>query len=113
VIAAYRIRGAEWFELMITDPTWAQTFYPTNTTFDIRETDVIVGMCTYRNDEDRVIKAGHGHKSEMCNVYLMYYAHNRTGVKEECFGSFDTKLEAMIPYTASVRPSFNSSSEQP
>jgi hypothetical protein len=106
VIAAYRVRGADWKELIIDDPSWPQTFYQTESEYDIREEDTLVGICTYHSNEDRVVRSGHGHESEMCNVYFMYYATNRSGAMEICAGYSNTQLEAIIPDKASVRPAF-------
>jgi hypothetical protein len=105
VIAAYRVRGGvDWTELGIGDPQWPQTYYPTKSVYEIKEGDILVGMCSYSNDEDRVVRAGNTDLDEMCNIYLIYYTSNRTGAMANCFGSLDKKLEASIPDSASVRP---------
>jgi hypothetical protein len=104
-LAAYRVRGGvDWTELGIGDPQWPQTFYPTKSVFELKEGDMLVGMCTYRNDGDRLVQVGQRHIDEMCNIFLMYYTSNRSGARVKCIGSEDPKLEANIPDSASVRP---------
>jgi hypothetical protein len=104
VNSAYRVRGTEWTELVISDPQWPQTYYPTQYVYEIKDGDMLVGMCTYHNDEDNVVSVGYKHHDEMCNIYLMYFTKNRTGTMNLCFGSENSSLEALIPDKASRRP---------
>ncbi len=59
VNAAYRIRNHEWKLLAKGDPQWPQAFYKTSEQMDIVDGDVLVGRCTYHNDEDRYVYAGY------------------------------------------------------
>jgi hypothetical protein len=102
-VAVYRVRGAQWNELMIEDPSGPQTFYPTKFEYEIKEGDILVGMCTYHNDEDRVVSVGHLYYQEMCNIFLMYYTANKTGVLDYCFDSFDTEYSGGGVGEASVQ----------
>jgi hypothetical protein len=106
VSSAYRVRGTEWTELVRTDVQWPQAYYPTQYVYEIKDGDMLVGMCTYHNDEDQVVTVGYKHRDEMCIVNLMYYTTNRTGAMNLCFGSFNSSLEALIPDSASIKPSF-------
>jgi hypothetical protein len=72
--------------------------------YDIRDGDMLVGKCTYHNDENHEVSAGFKHHEEMCNIYLMYYTRNRTGVMNLCFGSSNSSVEALMPENASRRP---------
>lgn len=84
VNAAYRIRNHEWVQLAKGDPQWPQAFYPTNNLFDLKDGDALVGQCTYHNDENRIIHAGPTHNDEMCNIYLMYYTDDISGIYVLC-----------------------------
>jgi hypothetical protein len=104
VNSAYRVRGTEWTELVVGDPQWPQSYYPTQYVYKIKDGDMLVGMCTYHNDEDQVVNVGYKHQEEMCIIYLMYYTENRRGVMDLCFGSKNSSLEALMPDKASIKP---------
>ena len=59
VNTAYRVRNHEWQQLAKGDPQWPQAFYPTESTYDIQNDDLLIGRCTYHNDENRAIHAGY------------------------------------------------------
>lgn len=104
VNAAYRIRDHEWSQLAKGDPQWPQAFYPTNEMFDLKDGDALVGRCTYHNDEARTIYAGPTHKDEMCNIYLMYYTDDISGVQDTCSGNSFPQLESIMPEDSTQRP---------
>jgi hypothetical protein len=90
--SAYRVRNHEWNLLAKGDPQWPQAFYPTDTISDIKDGDILVGRCSYHNDENRYVHAGATHTDEMCNVYLMYYTDNVEGVQDTCSGIYSFYL---------------------
>jgi hypothetical protein len=90
--------------VVVGDPQWPQAYYPTPYVCKINDGDMLVGVCTYHNDENQVVNAGQKHHDEMCNIYLMYYTENRKGVMDLCFGSKNSSLEALIPDKASIKP---------
>ncbi|CAF0958876.1 unnamed protein product [Brachionus calyciflorus] len=104
VNAAYRVRQHEWTQLAKGDPQWPQAFYPTEEVYDIKDGDALIGICTYHNNENRVVYAGSTHNDEMCNVYLMYYTDNTEDVMDTCSGSTYPQLESIIPAEAEVKP---------
>jgi hypothetical protein len=104
VNAAYRVRGTEWTELVIGDPLWPQAYYPTPYVYEISEGDILVGICTYHNDEDHVVKAGPRHQDEMCNIYFMFFTENSNNVTDMCVGHSNRSLEELIPDKAKIRP---------
>ena len=73
VNTAYRIRDNKWTEIAKGDPQLPQAFYPTSSLYEIKDGDILVGMCTYHNDENRTVYPGSTHTDEMCNIYIMYY----------------------------------------
>ena len=105
VNAAYRIRSHEWIQLAKGDPQWPQAFYPTNSMFDLKDGDALVGRCTYHNDENRAIHAGPTHNDEMCNIYLMYYTDDISNVLDVCTGNLYPQLESIIPAESERKPS--------
>lgn len=104
VNAAYRVRHNEWTKLAQGDPQWPQAFYPTDETYEIKNGDALLGICTYHNDENKMIYAGSTHNDEMCNIYLMYYTDNTEDVQDTCSGSTYPQLETIIPPEAQVKP---------
>jgi hypothetical protein len=106
VNAAYRIRGTEWTELVIGDPQWPKSYYPTPYVYEIREGDILVGICTYHNNEDHEVVGGSGNKDELCHIYIMFYTENKIRVPDLCFGHANMSLQALIPDRAKIRPPF-------
>jgi hypothetical protein len=104
VNAAYRVRNNQWTELVIGDPQWPQAFYRTKETYEIRQGDILVGSCTYHNDDSHGVSVGGTHHDEMCNVYLMYYTDNKNAAMGICDGSSYAQLEAQIPDIATIKP---------
>jgi hypothetical protein len=104
VNTAYRIREHEWVKLAKGDPQWPQAFYPTESQYDLKDGDALIGTCTYHNEENRYVYAGSTHTDEMCNIYLMYYADRIDDVENTCSGSSYPQLEAIVPDEAGIKP---------
>lgn len=104
VNAAYRVRNGEMTEIAKIDPQLPQAFYPMKQILDIKNGDILLGMCTYHNNENRTIYPGSTHTDEMCNVYIMYYTENAQEVMGVCGGSSYPELERKIPADAKVKP---------
>lgn len=104
VNAAYRVRNSEWTQLAKADPQWPQAFYPTDSLIDIKDGDVLIGSCTYHNDENRYVYAGTTHNDEMCNIYLMYYTDNTDDVMPTCAGNMYPQLENIVPPESEMKP---------
>ncbi len=101
---AYRVRGHEWSQVARGDPQWPQAFYPTDTVYDVKDGDMLVGQCTYHNDGGKYVYAGSTHTDEMCNVYLMFYTDSADDVMEVCSGNTYAALESVIPAEAEQKP---------
>jgi len=104
VNSAYRVRNSEWTQLAKADPQWPQAFYPTDSLIDIKDGDVLIGSCTYHNDENRFVYAGTTHNDEMCNIYLMYYTDNTEDVMPTCAGNVYPQLENLVPAEGEMKP---------
>jgi hypothetical protein len=104
VNAAYRYRNEEMTEIGKVDPQLPQAFYPMKQIVEIKDGDILLGICTYHNDENRIIYPGPTHKDEMCNVYIMYYTENAQDVMGVCGGSSHPALERKIPIDAKIKP---------
>jgi len=86
------------------DPQWPQAFYPTDELYDLKDGDSIIGRCSYRNDENRIVYAGSTHNDEMCNVYLMYYTDDIKDVMDTCSGNTYPQLESILPAESIQKP---------
>ena len=104
VNSAYRVRNHEWKQLAKGDPQEPQAFYPTETAFEIKSGDILLGRCVYHNDEERYVGVGPTHTDEMCNVYLMYYTDAEENLQDVCSGSSYPSLESEIPDESFIRP---------
>ena len=104
VNTAYRVRNGVWTQIAKIDPQLPQAFYPMNEMLDIKEGDILLGMCTYHNNENRAINPGATHTDEMCNIYIMYYTLNAQEVMGTCGGNSNRELEQQIPPEAKVKP---------
>jgi hypothetical protein len=115
VNSAFRVRNSEWTQLAKADPQWPQAFYPTDSVIEIKDGDILIGSCTYHNDENRYVYAGTTHNDEMCNIYLMYYTDNTEDVMPTCTGNYYPQLENIIPAESEQKPppplSFGSSGD--
>jgi len=71
---------------------------------EIKEDDILLGMCTYHNNETRTVYPGSTHTDEMCNIYIMFYTENAQQIMSTCSGSSNPELEKRIPDDAKVKP---------
>lgn len=104
VNSAYRVRNHEWVQLARGDPQWPQAFYPTDDLYDLKDGDALIGRCSYRNEENRIVYAGSTHNDEMCNVYLMYYTDDTKDVMDTCSGNTYPQLESILPAESIQKP---------
>ncbi len=104
VNTAYRVRDDEWTQIAKGDPQLPQAFHPMEKMLGIKEGDILLGMCTYHNNENRTIYPGSTHTDEMCNIYIMYYTENAQEVMSTCAGNSYPTLERKIPADAKVKP---------
>jgi len=104
VNTAYRVRNDEWTQIVKGDPQLPQAFYPMKQVMEIKEGDILLGMCTYHNNENRTVYPGSTHTDEMCNIYIMYYTENAQEVMSVCSGNSYQELEQKIPADAKIKP---------
>ena len=104
VNTAYRVRNDEWTQIAKGDPQLPQAFYPMKQVLDIKNGDILLGMCTYHNNETRPVYPGPTHNDEMCNIYIMFYTENAQEVMGTCAGNSHPTLEQQIPADAKVKP---------
>jgi hypothetical protein len=110
VNTAYRVRNDEWTQIAKGDPQLPQAFYPMKQVLEIKEGDILLGMCTYHNNETRTVYPGSTHTDEMCNIYIMYYTQNAQEVMSMCSGNSNPELEQKIPADAKIKPINNKDS---
>jgi hypothetical protein len=72
---------------------------------EIKDDDILVGVCTYENNQNESIYAGNGHTNEMCNIYVFFYSLNGQNLFGFCGGHSYPELEQQIPLDAKIKPS--------
>ena len=72
--------------------------------YDLKDGDALIGRCSYRNEENRIVYAGSTHNDEMCNVYLMYYTDDTKDVMDTCSGNTYPQLESILPAESIQKP---------
>ena len=107
VNTAFRIRDGEWTQIAKGDPQLPQAFYPMKPVMEIKEGDILLGICTYHNNETRTVYPGSTHTDEMCNIYIMFYTENADQIMDTCSGNSNSELEEKIPADAKIKPGAN------
>ncbi|XP_050701944.1 peptidyl-glycine alpha-amidating monooxygenase B-like isoform X1 [Eriocheir sinensis] len=70
----------EYTEIAKGNPHWPQAFYPMNTTYLAKTSDIIHARCTWDSTtRNRMTMIGSTAKDEMCNLYLMYFTDREAG----------------------------------
>ena len=109
VSTLYRVRGDEWLRVGKVDPLLPQVYRAVEPRVVVEPGDVLVGACSYRNDEDRVIHLGNSIRDENCHNYFIYYADEIDEPQWVCIGSQFPELESRLPDEAYFRPDNSSS----